>query len=233
MNGMPTTTTTSSAEQSNDEKGFRSPVLSSSSRAHTRIIVCISRDIYAQTNPNDLRTMHDFGIEFIFDTCWCMILDEPIIPHNPLGLIMTNSGKYAHYGPGLTNRRFRFGSMYDCIYAARFGYAPTRSPMVRRDESNATEAMKSSASIPESKLSKHTIDPYLSFLLRPSIPRNNLSDPLLIRRTYSTSTIGKSTSSSFQYSSRSVNVPKRRMLTATTFEIGVRTLSLLFKQCRR
>ena len=38
-----------------------------------------------------------------------MIID-PINP-SAAKTIMTNSGKYAHYGPGLTGRRFYFGSM--------------------------------------------------------------------------------------------------------------------------
>lgn len=31
---------------------------------------------------------------------------------------MTNSGKYAHYGPGLTGRGFYFGSLERCVEAA-------------------------------------------------------------------------------------------------------------------
>jgi cis-L-3-hydroxyproline dehydratase len=96
--------------------------------ATTRIIACLSRTIYAQTNPHHIDTMHQFGIEFIFDTCWCMLLNEPIIPTNPNAVILTNSGKYAHYGPGLTKRQFRYGSMLDCITAARTGFYPQRAP---------------------------------------------------------------------------------------------------------
>jgi hypothetical protein len=48
-------------------------------------------------------------------------LDPPIIPSDPRAKILTNSGKYAHYGPGLTNRGVRFGSMRQCIEAAKCG----------------------------------------------------------------------------------------------------------------
>ena len=34
---------------------------------------------------------------------------------------MTNSGKYAHYGKGLTGRDVRFGSLEDCAGAALGG----------------------------------------------------------------------------------------------------------------
>ncbi|KAJ6110480.1 hypothetical protein N7486_002715 [Penicillium sp. IBT 16267x] len=57
-----------------------------------------------------------FGVQFITDTCWCMIT-EPTIPESQKA-IMTNSGKYAHYGPGLTGRSFYFGSLARCIEAA-------------------------------------------------------------------------------------------------------------------
>jgi hypothetical protein len=40
-------------------------------------------------------------------------MKEPLIP--PFAkTFMTNSGKYAHYGPDLTGRRFYFGSIAEC-----------------------------------------------------------------------------------------------------------------------
>mmetsp|Transcript_14601 Transcript_14601/g.26394 ORF Transcript_14601/g.26394 Transcript_14601/m.26394 type:complete len:88 (+) Transcript_14601:1713-1976(+) len=68
-----------------------------------------------------------------------MLLEPPIIPSNPKSAILTNSGKYAHYGPGLTNRRVRFGSMYDCVEAAKSG----------RVESGANESIGSGGSLPQ------------------------------------------------------------------------------------
>jgi hypothetical protein len=41
---------------------------------------------------------------------------------------MTNSGKYAHYGPGLSGRAVRFGSLADCASAAVTGTAPKTLP---------------------------------------------------------------------------------------------------------
>lgn len=63
-----------------------------------------------------LQELERFGVQFVTDTCWCMMV-EPVIPR-PARTIMTNSGKYAHYGPGLTGRRFRFGSLAACVEVA-------------------------------------------------------------------------------------------------------------------
>jgi hypothetical protein len=51
----------------------------------------------------------------------CMVT-EPLIPV-AAQTIMTNSGKYAHYGPGLVGRGFRFGSLAACVDVACAGRA--------------------------------------------------------------------------------------------------------------
>ncbi len=68
-----------------------------------------------------LSELEGFGVRFVMDTCWCMII-EPVIPVGAR-TIMTNSGKYAHYGPGLTGRAFHFGSLAACVEAACTGTA--------------------------------------------------------------------------------------------------------------
>lgn len=89
----------------------------------TRIIACISRAIQGEANEAGLiQPLKDFGMEFINDTCWCMLLHPPIIPAHIDATILTNSGKYAHYGPGLVQRNFRFGSITDCVQAAKTGH---------------------------------------------------------------------------------------------------------------
>ncbi|OOF90703.1 hypothetical protein ASPCADRAFT_178694 [Aspergillus carbonarius ITEM 5010] len=67
-----------------------------------------------------------FGVQFVTDTCWCMIA-APIIPSSNHA-IMTNSGKYAHYGPGLTGRKFYIGSLARCVDAACRGRPSERRP---------------------------------------------------------------------------------------------------------
>lgn len=61
------------------------------------------------------RTIRDFGGDILTDTCWCMI-DKPIVPED-IENVMTNSAKYAHYGPGRTGKGAHFGGMADCIEA--------------------------------------------------------------------------------------------------------------------
>lgn len=83
------------------------------------VMATLSRHVYDLAQRRGyIETMESFGVQFINDTCWCMLLDAPIIPPNPRAHVMTNSGKYAHYGPGLTNRGLRFGSMAQCVHAA-------------------------------------------------------------------------------------------------------------------
>ncbi|MFN3276427.1 MAG: aconitase X [Paracoccus sp. (in: a-proteobacteria)] len=66
------------------------------------------------------------GVQVIPDLCWCSISD-PVFPP-ATRTVMTNSGKYAHYGPGLSGRQLRFGSMADCARAALTGHAPRTLP---------------------------------------------------------------------------------------------------------
>jgi predicted aconitase len=42
---------------------------------------------------------------------------------------MTNSGKYAHYGPGLSGRAVRFGGLAACAEAAVSGVAEQALPV--------------------------------------------------------------------------------------------------------
>ncbi len=107
---------------------------------HVRIMACISRAVQAQAEERGLiEPLQNFGIEFINDTCWCMLLDPPVIPAAPDATILTNSGKYAHYGPGLTQRKFKIGSTADCISAARTGVF---RPSVRAFHTNAQHQVR-------------------------------------------------------------------------------------------
>jgi len=112
-------------------QGMSCSVPSSPPKKHpnVRIMACLSREIHAQADQlGYIQYLEDFGVEFINDTCWCMLLDPPVIPPNPDATVLTNSGKYAHYGPGLTNRNFRYGSTIACVQASMTGeYATTSS----------------------------------------------------------------------------------------------------------
>ena len=82
-----------------------------------KMIITTGREIYLKAEQKGfVDIIKKFGAEFVLDTCWCM-LSEPIIPFEAQ-IIMTNSGKYAHYAPALTGRRMRFASLDDCLKAA-------------------------------------------------------------------------------------------------------------------
>jgi predicted aconitase len=51
------------------------------------------------------------------DTC---ILASPMLPSD-VRRLMTNSGKYAYYSPGLLGATVVFGSLQDCVDSAREG----------------------------------------------------------------------------------------------------------------
>ncbi len=83
------------------------------------VITCGRAEMAKAEAAGDVADLTDFGVTLVNDTCWCMVT-EPIIPVEAL-TIMTNSGKYAHYGPGLTGRTMRFGSLAACVEAAVTG----------------------------------------------------------------------------------------------------------------
>lgn len=68
-----------------------------------------------------------FGATLVTDTCWCM-LGEPVIPPSATTL-MTNSGKYAHYAPGLVGRKVHFASLAECVDTACSATASGRLPV--------------------------------------------------------------------------------------------------------
>lgn len=86
----------------------------------TSVIVTTSRAQYSlATQAGYIAQVEHFGVQVLMDTCWCFIRD-PVIKSD-VKCIMTNSGKYAHYGPGLTGREFCFGSLSECVQTACTG----------------------------------------------------------------------------------------------------------------
>jgi len=89
------------------------------------VIVTAGRDVMAEAG-DVLARLRESGVEVLPDLCWCSI-SEPVFPTKTRALI-TNSGKYAHYGPGLSGRTVRFGNLADCVEAALTGRVPPRLP---------------------------------------------------------------------------------------------------------
>lgn len=91
------------------------------------MVITCGRAIHEQaTAAGYVQVLETFGAQFVTDTCWCM-LGEPVVPVN-VKTLMTNSGKYAHYAPGLVGRKVRFGSLAACVAAACEGYASGALP---------------------------------------------------------------------------------------------------------
>ena len=57
------------------------------------------------------------GVEIIVDTC---VVVTPILSASD-GVLMTNSGKFAHYGPSTTGYEVVYGSLEDCVRSAVAG----------------------------------------------------------------------------------------------------------------
>ncbi|MDF3312925.1 aconitase X catalytic domain-containing protein [Rhodococcus sp. T2V] len=72
------------------------------------------------------QTVEEFGARFSTDTCLCML--NPDMLSEDVKTVMTNSGKFAHYGPGLVRRGVYFGTINDCVESAVAGIPLTRTP---------------------------------------------------------------------------------------------------------
>ncbi len=91
------------------------------------LIITCGRYIYQKAKiAGFVAELENFGVQIVSDTCWCQI-GEPLFPSNAKTL-MTNSGKYAHYGPGLIGRPVYLGSMADCVDVACTGLAKSELP---------------------------------------------------------------------------------------------------------
>ena len=104
--------------------------------AGTGVIVTVGQNVLRDAREDGtLARLEAFGAQIFPDICWCSIT-EPLLPPTARSL-MTNSGKYAHYAPGLSGREIRFGSLADCAETARTGIAPASPPVWLKGQANA------------------------------------------------------------------------------------------------
>lgn len=82
-----------------------------------RVVVTLARSILEAAECRGLLdNLRAFGVDFVADTCWCMLAD-PVVPIR--ARILTNSAKYAHYAPGLVRpASARFAGLAACVDAA-------------------------------------------------------------------------------------------------------------------
>lgn len=91
------------------------------------LVITLGRHVHEQARQaGHVAVLEAFGAQFVTDTCWCMV-GEPLLPPSTRAL-MTNSGKYAHYAPGLVGRRVHFAGLAACVEAACSGRASAALP---------------------------------------------------------------------------------------------------------
>jgi predicted aconitase len=80
--------------------------------------------IYACTGRHVLRllerdghrqALESSGVIIVADTC---VVVTPILPQKPGAILMTNSGKFAHYAPANTGYSVLYGSTAECVESA-------------------------------------------------------------------------------------------------------------------
>ena len=88
------------------------------SRLQVPFFVCTGRNVVAELERQGrLPRLADAGITVVADTC---VVVAPILPAKG-GVLMTNSGKFAHYTPANTGYQVMYGSLADCVASARTG----------------------------------------------------------------------------------------------------------------
>jgi hypothetical protein len=94
------------------------PLLHGRRHPNVRFLVTTSRAVaHLARRAGLLDPLDAFGGQLTVDTC---ILASPMLPPE-VRRLMTNSGKYAYYAPGLLGAQVAFGSLEDCVRSAAAG----------------------------------------------------------------------------------------------------------------
>lgn len=88
-------------------------------RSRIPIYACTGRHVAdALVRSGRAAALTDQGVEIVVDTC---VVATPILTGRSGGVLMTNSGKFAHYGPSNTGYEAVYGSLADCVESAVAG----------------------------------------------------------------------------------------------------------------
>lgn len=80
---------------------------------------CTGRHEHQRLQAADrLSRFEDAGVQIVVDTC---VVVTPVLPPEG-GVLMTNSGKFAHYAPANTGYGVVYGSLEDCVASAQRGH---------------------------------------------------------------------------------------------------------------
>lgn len=87
-------------------------------REEMEFIVCTNRLVLAALQRNGwLATLRSAGVQLVVDSC---VVVAPIVKVKE-GVLMTNSGKFAHYAPGNIGLQVVFGSLEECVRSGNLG----------------------------------------------------------------------------------------------------------------
>ncbi len=83
------------------------------------LYACTGRHALAELERAGRRkALEASGVVIVADTC---VVVTPILPDEPNAVLMTNSGKFAHYAPGNTGYAVLYASLRDCVESAVLG----------------------------------------------------------------------------------------------------------------
>ncbi len=91
---------------------------------------CTGRHALADLESDGRRkALEAAGVTIVADTC---VVVTPILPELAGAVLMTNSGKFAHYAPGNTGYGVLYGALVDCVESAVAG-RPVYSDLAARE----------------------------------------------------------------------------------------------------
>ncbi|MBB3218779.1 hypothetical protein FHW72_003893 [Ochrobactrum sp. RC6B] len=83
------------------------------------LYACTGRHALAELEKEGRRqALERAGVVIVADTC---VVVTPILPAKDDAILMTNSGKFAHYAPGNTGYGVLYGSLEECVESAVAG----------------------------------------------------------------------------------------------------------------
>lgn len=83
------------------------------------LYACTGRHVLRELDKNNRRQkLEQAGVIVVADTC---VVVTPILPEKAGAVLMTNSGKFAHYAPGNTGYGVVYGSLVECVESAVTG----------------------------------------------------------------------------------------------------------------
>jgi predicted aconitase/predicted aconitase with swiveling domain len=96
---------------------------------------CTGRHALSHIQENGIhKSLEGSGVTIVADTC---VVVTPILRDLPGGVLMTNSGKFAHYAPGNTGYDVIYASLSDCVESAVAG-RPVFSDAAFHEERKST-----------------------------------------------------------------------------------------------